>query len=343
MKARKSLALWRNALVLALAAAAVAFIAKTPALEAQGRSDLEARHQRLLPLFETNGVVFTDADETSGRLVVGVLDRRSEGQVRGRLRALGVDSQAVDVVETEPIFALATLRDRSDDIVGGLQIRFSQYLCSLGFPAQERRARLRHRLSLQRQPGCRGRNHVLPAVGPGAERFHRDRDRGSALRARRRRVPERKKVPSVGRELQPSAGARARLRSARSLEPSGLGSLEIDSAHPTFTITAEGESAQVTTGHKVGRTTGWTRGRSANVREHRRPGSTIVLLCQTFVNATGVIVAGRRQRFTVFVDPGRQRDAPGRPLGGNQSGTQFVYSPIANIRASSATRPGHLN
>ena len=77
MKTRKRLALWRNALVLALAAAAVAFIGKTPALEAQGRPDLEARHQRLLPLFETNGVVFTDADETRGRLVVGVLDRRT--------------------------------------------------------------------------------------------------------------------------------------------------------------------------------------------------------------------------------------------------------------------------
>ena len=117
MKTRKNLALWRNALIFALAAAAVAFIGKTPALEAQGRPDLEARHQRLLPLFETNGVVFTDADETRGRLVVGVLDRRSEGQVRGRLRALGIDSQDVDVVETEPIIALATLRDRSTPIV----------------------------------------------------------------------------------------------------------------------------------------------------------------------------------------------------------------------------------
>jgi hypothetical protein len=88
MKTRKHLALWRAALALVLTAAAVAFVGKTPALEAQGRPDLEALHQRLLPLFETNGVVFTDADETSGRLVVGVLNRGVEGQVRGRLRAL---------------------------------------------------------------------------------------------------------------------------------------------------------------------------------------------------------------------------------------------------------------
>src|SRR5215203_5337845 len=103
MKTRKNLALWRNALVLAIAAAAVAFIGKTPALEAQGRPDLEALHQRMRPLFET--------------LVVGVLNRGVEGQVRGRLRALGLDSQSVDVIETEPIIALATLRDRFPDVV----------------------------------------------------------------------------------------------------------------------------------------------------------------------------------------------------------------------------------
>src|SRR4030095_11113915 len=117
MKTRKHLALWRAALALVLTAAAVAFVGKTPALEAQGRPALEALHQRLLPLSETNGVVFTDADETSGRLVVGVLNRGVEGQVRGRLRALGVDGQSVDVVETEPIIALASLRDRVADIL----------------------------------------------------------------------------------------------------------------------------------------------------------------------------------------------------------------------------------
>ena len=43
--------------------------------QAQSRQALEVLNQRLLPLFELAGVVFTDADEGSGRLVVGVLDR----------------------------------------------------------------------------------------------------------------------------------------------------------------------------------------------------------------------------------------------------------------------------
>ena len=99
---------------------------------AQSRQALEVRHGRLLPLFELAGVVFTDADETSGRLVVGVLDRDVEGLVRAQLARLGV-SESVDIVETEPIARVATLRDKVRPIVAGLQIRFSQYVCSLGF------------------------------------------------------------------------------------------------------------------------------------------------------------------------------------------------------------------
>jgi len=107
-----------------------------PAVKAQGPPDLEAQHQRLLPLFELAGVVFTDADETRGRLVVGVLNRGLETSVRARLAALGVPSESVDVIETEAIVQVATtLRDKVRPVVGGLQIRFSQYLCSLGFNA----------------------------------------------------------------------------------------------------------------------------------------------------------------------------------------------------------------
>ncbi len=105
------------------------------AVDAQGPPDLEALHQRLLPVFEVAGVVFTDADERSGRLVIGVLDRGVEGLVRGRLRGLGVVSQSVDVVQTEPIFQIATLRDFTRPVIAGVQIRFSQFVCSLGFNA----------------------------------------------------------------------------------------------------------------------------------------------------------------------------------------------------------------
>ena len=76
-----------------LAVAALAFAAGGPSGDrvvsaqgqsdtAPGRADLEALNQRLLPVFELAGVVFTDADETRGRVVVGVLDSDIQGLVR---------------------------------------------------------------------------------------------------------------------------------------------------------------------------------------------------------------------------------------------------------------------
>ncbi len=106
-----------------------------PTLQAQSQRALEVLHERLLPLFEDTGVVFTDADETTDRLVVGVLDRGAANRVRARIPALGVLSQMVDVVETEPIVQVATLSDSVRPVVAGLQIHFSRYLCSIGFNA----------------------------------------------------------------------------------------------------------------------------------------------------------------------------------------------------------------
>src|SRR5687767_1038677 len=102
---------------------------------APGRADLEALNQRLLPVFELAGVVFTDADETRGRVVVGVLDADIQGLVRASAAQLGVSSQDIEIVETEPIFQVATLRDLKRPVEAGYQIRFSQYVCSLGFNA----------------------------------------------------------------------------------------------------------------------------------------------------------------------------------------------------------------
>ena len=109
---------------------------RPPQAGAPGLSALEAQHQRLLPLFELAGVVFTDADETRGRFVVGVVDRDIAPTVRAWAVALGVPFQLVDVVETQPIVQVQKLQDKIRPVVGGLQIRFSQYLCSMSFNAR---------------------------------------------------------------------------------------------------------------------------------------------------------------------------------------------------------------
>lgn len=335
MSTSKKLALWRIALVVSFAAGAVAFIASTSVLEAQGRPDLENEHRRMRPLFELAGVVFTDADETRGRLVVGVLDRGGEGQVRGRLRALGIDSQSVDVVETEPIVALASLRDRATTITGGLQIRFSQYLCSLGFPAFDGDG----------TAGFVTASHCSTKQGTvDSTQYYQPLDQ----------------VPNdfIGTEIADPAyrkggdcprGRRCRQSDANFSEANGprpvtvgriarttaLGSLTIDPANPTYLITGEGVAADNATVNKVGRTTGWTRGAvSGTCVDTGVQGSTIVLLCQTFVTGSGVIVQGGDSGSPVFgINQNGSATLFGVLWGGNQSGTQFVYSPIANVRS----------
>jgi hypothetical protein len=337
MKTRKNLALWRTALVLALTAAAVAFIGKTPALEAQGRPDLEALHQRMRPLFETPGVVFTDADETSGRLVVGVLNRGVEGQVRGRLRALGLDSQSVDVVETEPIIALASLRDRFPNIVvGGLQIRFSQYLCSLGFPAFDGNGTAGFVTASHcsdQQGSVDGTTYYQPLDQVDSDLIGTEIADPSYVRGHG--CPRGRRCRQSDANFSQSAGPRS-VSVGKIARTTGLGSLEINASSPTFTITAEGGATKVgDPANKVGRTTGWTRGAVSGICvDTGVQGSTIVLLCQTFVTGSGVIVQGGDSGSPVFGDPsGGNVTLLGGLWGGNQSGTQFVYSPIANIRA----------
>lgn len=336
MTTRSNLALWRIALVLSLAAGAVTFVARTPVLEAQGRPDLENEHRRLLPLFELAGVVFTDADETRGRLVVGVLDRGVEGQVRGRLRALGVASQSVDVVETEPIIALATLSDRSSSIVGGLQIRFSQYLCSLGFPAVNQNGVIGFVTASHcsdRQGTVDGTTYYQPLNQVPDDVIGTEiadppyRRGGNCPRGRRCRMSD--------ANFSSNDGPRT-VTLGRIARTTGLGSLTIDAANPTFTITSEGVANVGATANKIGRTTGWTLGTVSNTCVNTGvSGSTIVLLCQTFVTGGGVIVQGGDSGSPVFATSGGGGNVTllGGLWGGNQSGTQFVYSPIANIRA----------
>ena len=337
MTTRKNLAVWRSALGLVLAAIAVAVIGRTPVLEAQGRSDLENRHQRLLPLFETPGVVFTDGDETRDRLVVGVLNRGVAAQVRARLRALGVD-ETVDIVETEPIIALATLRDRAPSTIsGGLQIRFSQYLCSLGFPAV--RGDVQGFVTASHcsdQQGTVDSTEYYQPLNQIDDDFI-GTEIADPVYVKGGKCPRGRRCRRSDANFSRSGGPRAVVL-GKIAHTTELGSLEIDLNNP-FTITADGvdqyEPKVGDTANKVGRTTGWTRGTITNTCvDTGVQGATIVLLCQNFVNGNGVIVQGGDSGSPVFATGGPSNGVIllGGLWGGNQSGTQFVYSPIGNIK-----------
>jgi hypothetical protein len=266
-----------------------------------------------------------------------VLNRRGgEGQVRGRLRALGIDSQSVDVVEAEPIVALTTLSDRSPLIVGGLQIRFSQYLCSLGFNAisKDGPGFVTASHCSDRQGAVDGTTYYQPLAQVqedliGTEIADPPYVRNGAS------CPKGKKCRRSDANFSLAQGGRS-FTLGTIAKTTGLGSLVIDAAHPTFLIRGKGIATEGAAVDKVGRTTGWTRGTVTNTCVNTGvQGTTLVLICQTFVTdlGGGVIVAGGDSGSPAFISSGDDATLVGGLWGGNQSGTQFVYSPIANIEA----------
>jgi hypothetical protein len=313
------------------AVVALAVTTGVTGLQAQSPRALEVLHQRLLPLFELAGVVFTDVDETSGRLVVGVMDRDIESLVRDRLPGLGVLSQSVDVVETEPILQVETLRDKVRPVVGGLQIRFSQYLCSLGFNAQ--RDGITGYVTASHcsttQGSVDGTQYYQPLNQVADEFIGTEIADPSFFRGGD--CPRGRKCRYSDSNFSDGAdGVSFTLGGIAKTTGANNGSLEIAGG---FAITAEGSASVGETANKVGRTTGWTQGTVTRTCVNTGvSGSNIVLLCQDFVENTVQIVAGGDSGSPVFrINPGGGVTLLGNLWGGNSSGTLFVYSPIANI------------
>jgi hypothetical protein len=329
---RRPASIFKLSLIHWAAVIALAVTVGAPRSEAQSARALEVQHQQLLPLFELAGVVFTDADERNGRLVVGVLDRDVEGLVRARLRVLGISSQSVNVVATEPILRVATLRDRVRPVVGGLQIRFSQFLCSLGFVAWrdgvEGYVTASH--CSDRQGEVDGTLYYqplnqVPDEFIGTEiadpAFFRNSD--GCPRGRKCRFSD-SNFSDADDAVPFTLGAIARTTGPNN------GSLEIAGE---FAIRGQGAATVGQIGNKVGRSTGWTQGIVTRTCVNTGvSASNIVLLCQDFVESTVQIVAGGDSGSPVFrTNSASNVTLLGNLWGGNASGTLFVYSPIANI------------
>ena len=331
------LAALKRSVLFSLAVLVLAFAAGpfgAPVLEAQSPPGLEAQHQRLLPLFELNGVVFTDADETRGRLVVGVLNRGLERSVRARLSALGVASESVDVVETAPIVQLATttLRDRWRPVVGGLQIRFSQYLCSLSFNA------VRNDVSgFVTASHCSGKQGTVDGtlyyqpLNQVANEFIGRETVDPAFLDSARGCPKGKKCRYSDANFSAGDGNASFDRGviAKTTGPNN-GSLSV--AADSFFVSAEGSALVGTTVNKVGRTTGWTQGRvTATCANTSVLGSSILLFCQNFVGAGSAGGDSGSPVFKINTDGDESVTLLGTLWGGDSAGTMFVYSPIAYI------------
>ena len=284
------------------------------------------------------GTVSTHHDEATNRLVIGVENAAAGRGVRAALARLGVPSTAFAVQQREPIYQLATLRDRVRPAVAGLQIHFGNFLCSLGFNADDGTARSFVTAShcTNTQGGVEGTQYFQPTstVDPtviAVEAEDPTYFRGGACpRGRQCRFSD------SARAVYSAGTASTRGSIAMTSAPNN-GSLTITGS---FTVTSQDNTttrfALGTTVNKVGRTTGWTQGNvTATCVNTNVSGSKITQLCQTFVqNPNGaVVVQGGDSGSGVFqITAGNNVQLVGILWGGNASGTQFVFSPFKQVR-----------
>lgn len=275
------------------------------------------------------GAVFADLDEASNRLRIGVEHAAALNGVRQILAARGVPATAVVLEQTEPIRYATTLRNRVRPVLGGLQINFTQFICTLGFNAIRGGVNSFVTAShcSEKQGGVQGTKYYQP-LSTTANSFIGTEVSDPAY------VSGGAGCPS-GRKCRFSDASRAAYASGvtftrgRIEKTTGAnnGSVTIGGS---FSINAEGGGVVGNTANKVGRTTGWSRGMISNTCVTVNVANTnITLLCQDLVNAK---VGAGDSGSPVFLGSGTGAvTLAGILWGSNVSGTLFVFSPMSGI------------
>src|SRR5438876_4188791 len=278
--------------------------------------------------FAQGGIVFVDLDEAANRVLVGVERGASHANVRSLAARLGVPAEAIVTRDVDPIQYAATLQDQVRPVVAGLQIHFGNFLCSIGFNAvsggQNSFVTASH--CTNRQGGVEGTLYYQslssqPNSFIGTEVADPVYFRGGVCPKHRRcRFSDSARAAYA-------AGVPFTLGGIAQTSGPNNGSLDITG---TFTIVGNGGEIVGDVANKVGRTTGWTQGVITNTCVNTGvSGSNIVQLCQNFVAAG---VGPGDSGSDVFLDTRAGVRLLGVLWGGNGAGTQFVYSPIANVQ-----------
>jgi hypothetical protein len=280
------------------------------------------------------GTVFADHDESANRLVFGVEDESVIRGVQNALTRLAIPATAYEVKVTEPIhFMSDNLRSEHRPVVGGVQIHWSQYVCTLGFSVDHAGGRSfitnSHCTDNQGSTGNTQYNQPSRTISPDAIGFEADDPAyfkgGVCPRGRVCRYSDSSRALYV-------AGIESQARIART---TGVNNSDL-SVVGHFSIKSQDDTSTSFSGtvNKVGRTTGWTEGNVTNTCVTVNvSGSNITQLCQTLVESNQQIVAGGDSGSPVFtISGGTDVQLRGILWGGNSSGTLFVFSPFKAIQ-----------
>ena len=244
---------------------------------------------------------------------------------------------AVIVERTDPIHQVATLQNVIDRPVrAGVQINFPGFLCSVGFNATSggQKSFITASHCTTTQGGVESTPYWQPLQSVDGTQIATEvadpvykRSGPGCPRGRKCRVSDASRAAYIDGNNQ-ALGLIAQTSGTNNGSLTITGSFSITSDDCTNTL--GGCLAVGTTVNKVGRTTGWTSGRITNTCVNTGvSGTNIVQLCQTFVSAG--VGAGDSGSDVFRVTSGSNVMLAGILWGGNSSGTQFVFSPLANV------------
>ncbi|MGH7580668.1 MAG: hypothetical protein ACREM9_10885, partial [Gemmatimonadales bacterium] len=209
------------------------------------------------------GAVYIDADEASNRVRIGV-ERGASGRLRGSLARLGIPSAAVVIEETDPVRFAAepgpkpkpkpgsgpSLQGQVRPIIGGVQINFPGFLCTLGFNAGGSFITNSH--CTNEQGGVEGTPYWQPTSTVAPTQIATEAEDptyfsgGGCPGGRVCRFSDASRAAYQGSTTFTVGRIAKTQRPGRSLTITG-----------SFTIRREGAAAVGSVVNKVGRTTGW--------------------------------------------------------------------------------------
>ena len=278
------------------------------------------------------GAVFVDADEAGNRVHIGVEHAAAASRVRSVLARLGIPAAAADVEVVAPIHQVATLRTSVRPVVAGVQINFPGFLCSLGFNAT--RQGVKGFVTASHCTNTQGGAESTPYWQPtstakptqiGTETVDPTYKSTLAGCPSGRRC--RRSDASFARYINNTTNTLGRIARTATTTSSDL------TIAGGWTITSNATSSSFTVGetvNKVGRTTGWSRGKvAATCVTVNVSGSNITQICQTIVTAK--VGPGDSGSDVFKVTSGTNVKLDGVLWGGSADGKTFVFSPFANI------------
>lgn len=313
------------------------------AMAPQAQDRIEAIFQRTSPeVMALPGTVFADNDERVGKLVIGVENMNAVRGVETALARLGVAKSDYEIELTQPVHFAATLQNaRFSSGVAGMQVHFSQYVCSVGASVDHAGGSgfIINSHCTATQGGTEGTLYYQPSktAFPTAIAIEADDPAyfkgGVCPRGKRCRYSD------ASRSVYQNGytGARGTIAKTTATSPN-TGNLTVD-ASATWTYTAQdndgSENVVGNVVNKVGRTTGWTQGQITRTCTNTAvSGSTVYQLCQTFVSdpAGGTVVSGGDSGSGVWTGSGTSAKLVGLLWGGSSDNKTFIFSPLKQIQ-----------